>query len=198
MKTKQVFGILLLLFLSVGFTACNDDDDNRWYDSMEDGGPFWAGNSMRFYYVDEEGNDLIDLDDFTTYPLSSATSTPPETPTEVESNGSYNNSINSVRERTDGIQFFTFAYGDSRYQDFTFYMHFKGKTDVMEVRHMYQNGKVTDVIDGKEKYLSTIVTWKVNGELVYDMKVDKSYDKFVYLVKSGDKTTVAFERPKKK
>lgn len=198
MKTNHLLGLLMVFFLSVGFTSCNDDDHDKWYNSIPDGGPFWAGNWMRFHYVDEEGNDLIDMDDFTTYPLSSSTLTPPETPTSTLGNGSYNNSINSVWNRENGIEFFTFAYGDSRQQDFTFYVFFKGKADVMEIRHKYQKSTMTDVIDGEIKYSSTIVSWKVNGELVYDIKEASSHYRHVYLVKSGDNTRVTFEKPEKK
>ena len=72
MKTSILSGAVLFFFTLAVMTACNDDGE-EWHGSMKDGGPFLTGNSVRFYYVDAEGNDLIDRNDPATFPVSTDT-----------------------------------------------------------------------------------------------------------------------------
>lgn len=199
MKTNALIKIIFLFSAVVGLAACNDDDEYKWYDSMEDGGPFLTGNTLRFYYVDEEGNDLIDRNDYTTLPFSSDTllSVPPvisTTDMRKDNYLVYNDRINSVLflEQEGVNEFFTFAYGDSRESTYTFYVYFKGKPDKMEVTYWYLNSKVTDVL-GRPAYTSSIRSWKVNGQTVYssDTRTDGMYYRKVYLHKDADGNTIS-------
>lgn len=70
MKTKNLI-FMGVLSLVICFAGCNDDDSNRFYDSMPDGGLFHTGTGLRFFYVDEDGNDLIDPENLSTLPVSS-------------------------------------------------------------------------------------------------------------------------------
>ena len=97
MKTKYLSGLVLLLLLAVGFASCNDDEEH-WYDSMKDGRPFFSGHVVRFYFIDEEGHDLINM---IALPISSKTllDTPPAPPTEFATTTDglwYNNEINNI------------------------------------------------------------------------------------------------------
>lgn len=192
MRNRNLFKMFFLSLLIISLTGCNDNNGDRWYHSMEDGGPFYAGHVLRFYHIDGEGNDLIDPDDPTTLPISSTTllSTPPETPTDFEANGYYNNRQNLIQyDEVEKLNsFFTYAYGDSRYSDYTFYVYFNGEADVMDLTHRYQN-----TIMGDGDYLSDVVSWKVNGEQVYELG-EKVYRKKVFICKTEDgKTTILFE-----
>lgn len=199
MKTSILSGIILFFFAAVWLMACNDGED-EWYSSMKDGGPFMSGNQVRFYYVDAEGNDLIDRNDPTTFPVSSDTLTDVQPAvsdiyTPEETYAEYNNRINSVffSEKESLNEFFTFAYSDSRQSTHTFYVYFRGKCDTMEVTYRYDGYKVTDVICNRLIYSSQILSWKVNGQTVYSLDTWKhgiNHCK-VYLQKDADGNTVS-------
>ena len=187
MKTKYLSGLVLLLLLAVCFASCNDDEEH-WYDSMKDGRPFFSGHVVRFYFIDEEGHDLINM---IALPISSKTllDTPPAPPTEFATTTDglwYNNEINNiVMDKDENLNsFFTYAYGDSRYSDFTFYVYFKGKPYEMALQHRYQ---------GKRKangdYISDIVSWKVNGKLIYSAD-EPTYRRKVFIMCKADGETV--------
>ena len=137
MNTKRLFRIALFTFFAVGLAACNKDDGERWYDSMKDGGPFQTGHWVRFYYIDSEGNDLIDPNDPATLPVSSETrlDVPPAPPTNFDAVAEgyyrYNDHKNDIQyDKVEGLYcFFTFAFGDSRYGDYDFYVYFEGVPD---------------------------------------------------------------------
>lgn len=184
MKTKLFFGIFVLFLGAFCLVGCNEDSD-KWYDKMPDGAPFHTGNFLRFFYVDEEGNDLIDLKDFSTLPVSSL----------VELNSQpnikllykeyrYNDNYNSVEynEHKGLHEFFTFAFGDSRQSNFTFYVYYKGVADKMDLTFQYQDHK------DSEGYYTSIISWKVNGIEVYDNRI-LVMRRYVRLVKRMDGTT---------
>lgn len=190
MKTKFFFGILVLFLGTINFISCNDDDSDKWYDSMPDGGPFHTGNVMRFFYVDEDGNDLIDLEDYSTLPVSSLEQLDSQPVIEeLYKNYSYNNDYNSVvyNENKGLYEFFTFAFGDSRQSNYTFYVYHNGVADKMDITFQYQDHKV----DGGLYYASRNITWNVNDTEVYNVNnIDKpTMRKYVYLVKKPDGTT---------
>ncbi len=186
MKTKTFLRTGLLLLCTACMISCNDDEENRWYDSMPDGGPFYEGHVLRFFYVDEEGNDLIEPTDLSTLPISTIEETVPEAPESLSSGLQYNNKLNSIVYNEDKklYQFFSFAYGDSRYSSYTFYVYHKGKADRMDVTFEYQSKKV----NAGQDYLAMATSWKVNGEVIWTDK-EKVYRKYIYLVKKQDGTT---------
>ncbi|MCD8166162.1 MAG: hypothetical protein LUE93_08575 [Bacteroides sp.] len=156
---------------------------------MPDGSPFWAGNFVRFYYVDEQGNNLINPDDLTTLSISSEKllDTPPAPPADLVNISRYNNRINSVvYSEYEGLyEFFTYAYGDSRFSEFTFYVYFEGVPVEMEIKHRYQSDKYEDMVANEPKYLSDIVWWKANGVTIYSRE-NPSYHRKVMVQKGAD------------
>ena len=197
MNTKRLFRIALFTFFAVGLAACNKDDGERWYDSMKDGGPCQTGHWVRFYYIDSEGNDLIDPNDPATLPVSSETrlDVPPAPPTNFDAVAEgyyrYNDHKNDIQyDKVEGLYcFFTFAFGDSRYGDYDFYVYFEGVPDTMSVRYRYRDKRL-----GDGSYLCQVQTWKVNGELVYSLD-QPTFHKKVFLCRTPDgKTTVSLSR----
>ncbi|NDV81450.1 hypothetical protein [Bacteroides sp. 51] len=187
MKTKPFFGILILFLSTICFVSCNDDNSNKWYDSMSDGGPFYTGSVLRFYYVDEEGNDLINPEDFSTLPVTSLKQLDSQPVIEsYDRHYNYNNEYNHIQynEYTGLYNFFTFAFGDSRQSNYTFYVYYKGVADRMDVTFQYQDYKVNSGQD----YISSTISWSVNGVEVYNIE-KPSMRKYVYLVKKSDGTT---------
>ena len=187
MKTNFIFGILVLFFGTLSFVSCNDDDSDKWYDSIPDGTPFHTGNVLRFFYVDEVGNDLINPEDYSTLPVSSLEQLDSQPIIEsLYKNSRYNNEYNSIlfNENKRLYEFFTYAFGDSRRSNYTFYVYHKGVADKMDVTFQYQDYKV----DNGLYYASNIISWKVNDKEVYNIK-NPAIRKYVYLVKKSDGTT---------
>lgn len=186
MKTKNSI-LMAVLSLLICFAGCNDDDSNRWYDSMSDGGEFHTGNVLRFFYVDEEGNDLINPEDLTTLPVSSLEQLDSQPVIEAyDYDQRYNNELNNViYNESEGLhEFFTYAFGDSRQSNYTFYVYHNGVADKMDVTFQYQDRKV----DGGLYYASNIISWSVNDVEVYTIK-KPAMRKHVRLVKKADGTT---------
>lgn len=187
MKALYLFRILTLFLCTISIVSCNDDDNDKWYDSMPDGGPFYTGNVMRFFYVDEKGNDLINPEDLSTLPVSSLEelNTQPVIKS-FDYNNQYNDECNEVVYNKDkGLhEFYTYAFGDSRHSNYTFYVYHNGVADRMDVIFQYQNHKV----DNGRYYASNNISWSVNGVEVYTIK-KPAMRKYVYLVKKSDGTT---------
>ncbi|MCD8264193.1 MAG: hypothetical protein LUD02_08570 [Tannerellaceae bacterium] len=96
MKTGKFLSKCLLLCMALVMSACGDDD---YISSIENGEFFARANSVRFYYLDSEGNDLINPKDLTTLPFSYYESE--ELPQEViipddYKDGFYNKNWNTV------------------------------------------------------------------------------------------------------
>ena len=73
MKTGKLLGMLLFVLGTFSLMGCNDemtDEEEGWYDSIPDGNFFSRGNTVRFYYIDGNGNSLIKPEDKNTLPVS--------------------------------------------------------------------------------------------------------------------------------
>ena len=82
MKTNNLFGIWLLFLCATVHSGCNnyllngkdgdeeEDNEEVWYNNIPEGNFFSRGNTLRFYYIDEKGNDLINPSDLKTFPVS--------------------------------------------------------------------------------------------------------------------------------
>ena len=79
MKTNNLFGIWLLFLCATVLSGCNnyllngkdgdeeEDNEEVWYNNIPEGNFFSRGNTLRFYYIDEKGNDLINPSDLKTF-----------------------------------------------------------------------------------------------------------------------------------
>ena len=73
MKTGKLLGMLLFVLGTFSLMGCNDemtDEEEGWYDSIPDGNFFSRGNTVRFYYIDGNGNSLIKPEDKNTLPAA--------------------------------------------------------------------------------------------------------------------------------
>ena len=89
MKTRKLLGLLLLLVGALGFSGCSDEDGG-YYHSVPGGGFGYRANTVHFYYVDGEGNSLVDEANPTTYPIPcEETDVEPSVPEEADEYGYY-------------------------------------------------------------------------------------------------------------
>lgn len=208
MRTTNLLGIWMLFLCAAVFSGCNDylldgeddeekgDDEEVWYDSIPDGGFFSRGNTLRFYYIDEKGNDLIDPDNLKTFPVSwhEALDEPLERTydniIDLESRTiRYNGNYNWIYyDPVEQLHYCTMsAYGDAKQSSSTFPVYVDGDTDQMEITYKYTD---KHVLGGR--YYCKIVSWKYNGTHVYSD--DDEQDKKVFITKWNGKTVVSLTR----
>ena len=185
MKTNLLTGTFTALCLIL-LAACSDYKEKGWYESVPDGGYFTRGNTVRFYYVDEAGNDLIGPAGRATLPIrcDAMFDTRPSLPEDYHEgfyNGNHDCVIYDDEERL--YYYSTSAPGDMRYGSYTFYVFFRGEYDRMDMRYKYTN---KDVIGGE--WAPFIVSWKFNGQHIYSD--DDATDRKIFVRKSNGKTTV--------
>lgn len=175
------FIVFILIVLSL--PACKDDSEQSDF--------FIRGTSVHFYYIDENGNSLLDPDDAATWPIPSAEllAVPPAAPADYK-DGSYYGGL--CRIGSDGnysfYYFTTGVYGNYRTESFTMYLYFKGEADRMDIVYDYS----TPDFGGRD-YYANIVSWRVNGVEIYDDDAEeRTVD--VFIRKADGKTTVSLER----
>lgn len=212
MKANYPFGILLLIVCAISLTSCNDyllnpkkekpgneHNEEVWYDNIPDGNFFSRANTLRFYYIDAEGNSLIHPDDPNTYPVSwsEALENPIErtydwknwNPKPYYPAISYNGNHNWIYFDEEENLYYSgiSAYGDERQSSYTFPIYVNGDTDQMEITYKYTN----DGVIGGE-YWAKIISWKYNGTHVYSD--DEEQEMKVFIKKSNGETTVSLTR----
>jgi len=195
MKIFKVVSLLIMATITLSFIGCSDDEDDEYpYTSVKGGGHFVRANTVRFYYIDENGNDLIDPDDVSTLPVSYNNDEKlPESvkiPNDFKEPGGYNGNANWILFDKDLNLFYmqSSVYGDMEKPDYTFYIGFGGEFDKMDMSYRYTDKNVS----GGNGYAAKIVLWKFNGKHVYSD--DEGLDKKVFVKKAKGKTTISFSK----
>lgn len=175
MKTNNLFGIWLLFLCATVLSGCNnyllngkdgdeeEDNEEVWYNNIPEGNFFSRGNTLRFYYIDEKGNDLINPSDLKTFPVSwnEELDNPLERTydniRDIESNTiRYNGNHNWILyDSEEQLHYCTVsAYGDERQSTYTFPIYVNGDTDKMEITYKYTNkGVVGGKYWGENRFL---------------------------------------------
>ena len=195
MKTGKLLGMLLFVLGTFSLMGCNDemtDEEEGWYDSIPDGNFFSRGNTVRFYYIDGNGNSLIKPEDKNTLPVSwrEELVNPIERTEDYNAeHGNYNGNHNWVVYDEEEELYYceVSAYGDERQSTYSFPIYVNGDKDGMQITYKYTD---RDVIGGK--YWAKIISWKYNGVQVYSDD-DEPYKK-VFIKKANGKTTVSLTR----
>ena len=195
MKTGKLLGMLLFVLGTFSLMGCNDemtDEEEGWYDSIPDGNFFSRGNTVRFYYIDGNGNSLIKPEDKNTLPVSwrEELVNPIERTEDYNAeHGNYNGNHNWVVYDEEEELYYceVSAYGDERQSTYSFPIYVNGDKDGMQITYKYTD---RDVIGGK--YWAKIISWKYNGVHVYSDD-DEPYKK-EFIKKANGKTTVSLTR----
>ena len=197
MKTKKLWRMVLASLIPLFFTACDKD----WYDSVPGGkeGLFARANTVRFYYVDGNGNGLIFPNDSTSFPVSclKITDNPPNPGNilHLEFSVAYSSAFHYnmyqdrvVYDEEEGMYCYsTHAPGDERFSNYVFYVYFDGVYDTMDVTYRYTN---KGIIGGD--WYAEIFSWKFNGKHIYSD--DDGNDKKVFVRKYNGKTVISFKK----
>lgn len=212
MKATNLFGLQFLMVCAISLSSCNDYlldpkkekpgneyNEEVWYDNIPDGNFFSRANTLRFYYIDAEGNSLINPYDPNTYPVSwsEALENPIErtydwknwNPKPYYPAISYNGNHNWIYFDEEENLYYSgiSAYGDERQSSYTFPIYVNGDTDQMEITYKYTN----DGVIGGE-YWAKIISWKYNGTHVYSD--DEEQEMKVFIKKSNGETTISLTR----
>jgi len=194
MKTGKLLGILLFVLGTFCLAGCDEDiTEDGWYDRIPDGNFFSRGNTVRFYYIDGNGNSLIKPEDKSTYPVSwsEEIENPIERTEDYQEYGNYNGNHNWIfYDEEEKLYYCTVsAYGDEKQSTYSFPIYVNGDKDTMEITYKYTD---KDIIGGK--YWGKIISWKYNGVHVYSDDDKDKYDKKVFIKKANGKTTVSLTR----
>lgn len=194
MKTGKLLGMLLFVLGTFSLMGCNDemtDEEEGWYDSIPDGNFFSRGNTVQFYYIDENGNSLINPENKETFPVSwrEEIENPIERTEDLQEHGNYNGNHNWILyDEEEKLYYCTVsAYGDERQSTYSFPIYVNDEKDTMEITYKYTD---RDVVGGK--YWAKIISWKYNGVHVYSD--DDEPCKKVFIKKANGKTTVSLTR----
>ena len=194
MKTGKLLGMLLFVLGTFSLIGCNDemtDEEEGWYDSIPDGNFFSRGNTVQFYYIDENGNSLINPENKETFPVSwrEEIENPIERTEDLQEHGNYNGNHNWILyDEEEKLYYCTVsAYGDERQSTYSFPIYVNDEKDAMEITYKYTD---RDVVGGK--YWAKIISCKYNGVHVYSDD-DEPYKK-VFIKKANGKTTVSLTR----
>ena len=194
MKTGKLLGMLLFVLGTFSLIGCNDemtDEEEGWYDSIPDGNFFSRGNTVQFYYIDENGNSLINPENKETFPVSwrEEIENPIERTEDLQEHGNYNGNHNWILyDEEEKLYYCTVsASGDERQSTYSFPIYVNGDKDGMQITYKYTD---RDIVGGK--YWAKIISWKYNGVHVYSDD-DEPYKK-VFIKKANGKTTVSLTR----
>ena len=187
MRTRWLWGWLVHVVGALGFSGCSDEADGL-YHSVPGGGFGDRENTVHFYYVDGEGNSLVDEANPTTYPIHcDETDVEPSAPEEADEYGYYypaNWTNCRLGMDDEGKIYFNLSFPiDESTNTYSFHVYSNGSFDRFELLYGYTN----DAVDGNGWY-THVLSLKINGQHVYSDEekrdAESAYCK-VYLRKSA-------------
>ena len=192
MKTRKLLGLLLLLVGALGFSGCSDEDDG-YYHSVPGGGFGYRANTVHFYYVDGEGNSLVDEANPTTYPIPcEETDVEPSAPEEADEYGYYypaNWTNCRLGMDDEGKIYFNLSFPiDESTNTYSFHVYSNGSFDRFDLTYGYTDGAI-----GGDGWYAHVLSLKINGQHVYSDEEKREAEAAgckVYLQKSGEETLV--------
>ena len=159
---KRLISIVCTLALCAGFvSSCSWSLDPQKDTQIPEGVLFYTNANLEFYFLDGEGNDLVDLDDVDTYPVSY----PERVTLDIfrEATGkidaaTINNKTYSVY--TSGHNWLTF---DETEKHVSFGTHYWGKTvKTGYTEYLYVNGSL-DSLTVSYQYLTSADDVRIEG-----------------------------------
>lgn len=185
MKIGNFAAALLACAAGLCLAGCiKESNAKKYYDSVPGGGSFSRANSIRFYYIDKEGNNLIDPANVETYPVPCLGNTEkPEAP--VPSKNGYYGKFSSqvVKDEQGNACFTTYTQGNKSSNKSRFFIYFDGGFDEVEVTYGY-----TPECIGGDGWCAVILSMKINGKQVYCD--DDGIGRKVFIRKADGKTDI--------
>lgn len=215
------FGLIVLALSLFCVTACEKFDSEApekyfarfihkklpknlpdgWYFEVDSEGKkeSWRGNSVGFYFMDEQGNELIDINDKTTWPVPCYNDEYLDDPLLY-----YEGRLAEVRNvwfhPGVGYNFFSVSTVpvDGRHIK-TFPLYFQGRHYEMKLIYLYDGvTRLSGSSNSGENKRSTythIFRWELDGHYVYsDFERPQKKDVFVTIDKDGDIVSVRCEK----
>lgn len=218
---KRLWLILSLALFSFITTACEKSEDENYYDYIakyvhrnvprilpegwcieedsEGKRESWRGNSVAFYFMDEQGNDLLDVNDKTTWPVPCYTDEYLENPMLF-----YEGHMLDVRKVWfhPGVGYNSSSVGavpvDGRHIK-TFPLYFQGRHYEMKLMYLYDGATPlyagSSSGESKRVMYPHIFRWELDGHYVYsDFVKPRRGDVFVTINKKGEIVSVRSEK----
>ena len=183
-------GMLLLWVGALGLAGCSDENDG-YYRSVPGGGYAYRANTVHFYYLDKDGNSLIDETLPGTFPLPCADKEAQLPVPEVDEYGYYSSGDwTSCQIRVDeaGMPYFSCCFPvDQSTDTYSFYVYSSGSFDRFDLKYGY-----TDDAIGGDGWYAHVLSLKINGQHVYSDEEEREAGAYckVYMQKADKGTRV--------
>ena len=161
---------------------------NGWYYDVKDKKESYRSNILRFYFRDEQGNDLLDLEDETTWPVPAYTDEYLHNPLAYYD---FKYSGELEFDTVEGCNCFYMLAPNNGTHLREFPLIFKGNKCVMRIEYLYTDKYVL----GGSLY-TYIYKWMLNGKLIFSdfwfgaTTLDDPYFKVFVTVKSDGQISV--------
>ena len=179
---------LLVLTLNVFISCDNSDEDSvNYLYTVPEEMAFTTISTVEFRFVDGQGNDLIDINDMSTYPFIRNTIISPDSVDKVLQNmdgypSSYDGCRMSLNKTENGIVVSPFLYGDNKGVTNN-YVYINGEFDTIQAHWVYTT---EDVVGAK--YYAELVYMTYNGKVI--KKVNGLLRPVLTIVKDNGKTSI--------
>ena len=193
MKKNRFFAILGISLAMFGTAACVDGPDNEVPPIGEN---FYTGCPVKFFFVDENGEDLVHLEDVNTYPLGYPVTVTEDVrgqaiPAQIVRAGNvsvyvYNFGQNFAWQdpESERTAFQTYLWGRVPEPTFLTYVYAGNgwDADSLRVGYKYLNGSET----ASGRWAVEVISMEYNGVEVFKANPEKT----VYVVKPSEGETV--------
>jgi len=192
--TNLKFHILLFVVMSL-LVSCEKEKSTLPQEAHNQHGVFYRANSLKFYYIDENGNSLIDLNDTTSFPVTYIDTI--ELPVNYEQFGIngyiYNGNCDIVGNdgEIDKNYWETLIRGVYHQEEFHYYIKInENDIDTITAKFRFEED-VAYGVDGSYAYIDKLF---YNSYLImYDEGLTSEYEpESVFVKKLEDKTLISF------
>lgn len=188
MKTRHLTGILLLMLFALILTGCSE------YEKSAPGGDdFHRLNTIRFYFLDAEGRNMVNPDNLATYPvLCDSDNEKPGIPELIEDSNYYGPYSQQVRIDEEGEPYVSIIFpGNESSNKRRCYIYWGERFDRIDITYGYTN----DGVYGGDGWYASVLAMKINGLKVYSDEWSDQYGSSykIYLQRKGDQTQIRIE-----
>ena len=180
--------MLSLLAAVIAFSGCSSEDDG-YYHSVPGGGFAYRANTVHFYYLDKDGNSLIDETLPATFPLPCADKEAQLPVPEVDEYGYYSSgdwTSCQVAKDEAGMPFFSLSFPvDESTNTYSFYVYSNGSFDQFDLTYGYTNDAI-----GGDGWYAHVLSLKINGRHVYSDEENTNFGCSVYIRRTDAGTQV--------
>jgi len=188
-RSDKLYGLLAAFLCMTVAAGCSKE--TKYCTSVPDGGQATLSNNIHFYFIDEDGNMLIDNENPETFPIPCESDGSTPEITELKGDYYYVSReegpyfASRIRKDQDDRTFFTTYFPvDFSSDRYSFFIYFDGAFIKYDLTYGYTNDGI-----GGNGWTARILSLEINGQDIYvGTGQDSRYRPYtsVYIQKSGD------------